>query len=85
MKNVFRSAILILSFAVLTSCSGTAQTKPEIRQRLCRIPDEPVFERIDREDPDEVKMLKLLNNIADLKAYAEKLKAVIECLTSKED
>jgi len=27
-------------------------------------------------------MLKLLNNIADLKAYTEKLKAVIECLNS---
>jgi len=46
-------------------------------------PDEPVFERISRDDPDEVKMLKLLNNIADLKAYAEKLKAVIVCLKER--
>lgn len=80
MKNVLLLTILILSLIVSTSCSATVQTKPEIRQRLCRVPDEPVFERISRDDPDEVKMLKLLNNIADLKAYAEKLKAVIECL-----
>ena len=54
--------------------------KPEIRQSLCKMPAEPVFERIEHSDPDEVKMLKLLNNIADLKAYSEKLKAVIDCL-----
>lgn len=80
MKNALLLTILILLSIVLTSCSATVQTKPEIRQQLCRLPDEPVFERINREDPDEVKMLKLLNNIADLKSYAEKLKAVIECL-----
>ncbi|MBR6421955.1 hypothetical protein IKS86_04525 [bacterium] len=44
------------------------------------MPAEPVFERIEYSDPDEVKMLKMLNNIADLKAYSEKLKAVIDCL-----
>ena len=80
MKCVLRTIILILLSTASMSCSATVSPKPEIRQTLCSLPAEPVFERIQRDDPEETKMLKLLNNIADLRAYAEKLKATIECL-----
>lgn len=58
--------------------------KPDlpIKEQLCTLPPEPVFDRIDETDPDNVKLRKLLNNIVKLKNYTEKLKAVIECLNS---
>ena len=75
-------------FLVLTSCSATVQTRPAIKEELCILPfvllilpPEPVFERIDENAPTEKKMLVLLNNITKLKAYTEKLKAVIACQT----
>ena len=71
-------------FLALTSCSASAQIKPDlpIKEQLCTIPPEPVFDRIDETDPENVKLRKLLNNIVKLKTYAEKLKATIECLNA---
>ena len=71
-------------FLALTSCSASAQIKPDppIKEQLCTLPPEPVFDRIDETDPENVKLRKLLNNIVKLKNYAEKLKAVIQCLNS---
>jgi len=49
------------------------------------MPDPPVFEKIELADPDNIKLLKLYNNITRLKAYTEKLKAVIICLQDGEE
>lgn len=83
-KSVKMLLILMTLFLALTSCSATANhrlPKPDIKQ-LCIEPLEPVFERIDETDPENVKLRKLLNNIVKLKTYAEKLKATIECLNA---
>ena len=71
-------------FLALTSCSASAQIKPDlpIKEQLCTLPPEPVYDRINESDPDNVKLRKLLNNIVKLKSYAEKLKATINCLNA---
>lgn len=87
MKMKKFAKMLVIStalFLALTSCSASAQIKPDlpIKEQLCTIPPEPVFDRIDETDPENVKLRKLLNNIVKLKTYAEKLKATIECLNA---
>ena len=89
MKMKKFAKMLVIStvlFLALTSCSASAQIKPDlpIKEQLCTLPPEPVFDRIDETDPENVKLRKLLNNIVKLKNYAEKLKAVIQCLKNDE-
>ncbi len=83
-KFVKMLVISTVLFLALTSCSASAQIKPDlpIKEQLCTLPPEPVFDRIDETDPENVKLRKLLNNIVKLKTYAEKLKATIECLNA---
>ncbi|MBQ4438058.1 hypothetical protein II898_04200 [bacterium] len=64
--------------------SSAFSYRPPIKEQLCTLPPEPVYDRIGENDPDNVKLRKLLNNIVKLKNYAEKLKAVIECLNNNE-
>lgn len=88
--------ILILLCPVLTNCSASAQNKPEkpqVAQTLCVTPDEPAYTLI-REcdwvtapgfDPEVDRCRKesfkaLLDNIVKLKAYKDRLLAVIDCL-----
>lgn len=86
MRNALLILIILLSLTTLTNCSASANSKPNnppITHQLCTMPDPPAFEKIELDDPDNVKLLKLYNNITRLKAYTEKLKAVIVCLRNE--
>lgn len=88
MRNALLILIILLSLTTLTNCSASVNSKlnnPPITHRLCTMPDPPAFEKIELDDPDNVKLLKLYNNITRLKAYTEKLKAVIVCLKDGEE
>lgn len=88
MRNALLILIILLSLTTLTNCSASANSKPNnspITHQLCTMPDPPAFEKIEQSDPDNVKLLKLYNNITRLKAYTEKLKAVIICLQDGEE
>lgn len=53
---------------------------PPLTHELCLDPEPPVFEIINEDDPENVKLRKLLDNIVKQNSYVQKLKAVIRCL-----
>jgi len=58
------------------------QQKSNIRAQLCVPPPAPEYYIIYNTDSEKTKIKKLLDNITMLKSYSEKLRAVIDCLTT---
>lgn len=62
-----------------------SQTRQQIIEKRCVIPQKPIYKKIEKNMPTTEKFSVLLDNLAKQKAYVSKLKSTIECFNEKKE